>query len=378
MQLKLGKKIKELRRRDGRTQEALAEALGVSAQAISRWESGGGYPDMESIPAIANYFHVSIDELFGYSLQREEKIQEILHQAENMITLQSNMEPCVCLLREAVAEFPSEARLLEQLGYALVLYGQQTHGARQILQENAEYAEYDTDFNRQNKAFEEAIDIFERLLSVDMNADSRLAVITNLVRLLALRGEEKRAEALAQSQDYLMISRECLLANATTGKKRHQYHGEALLALLRECKGIILNAVLTQPALRKSQAGLEKLLAAAHFYKSVLDDENCGFGHFDLCELYHWSAVLAAKLGYLSQALDYFEFAFDHAKQYHSIRNTGTYQYTAALVQKVTFPSANWPALPPWNSWLKHTAPDNLLEAIKKEEKYKELFPQNT
>ena len=65
MQLNIGTKIKELRRRDGRTQEALAEALGVTNQAVSRWESGGSYPDMEIVPAIANYFHVSIDELFG-------------------------------------------------------------------------------------------------------------------------------------------------------------------------------------------------------------------------------------------------------------------------------------------------------------------------
>ena len=60
MQLNIGTKIKELRRRDGRTQEALAEALGVTNQAVSRWESGGSYPDMEIVPAIANYFHHSI------------------------------------------------------------------------------------------------------------------------------------------------------------------------------------------------------------------------------------------------------------------------------------------------------------------------------
>ena len=68
MQLNLGKTIRELRHRDGRTQDALAEALGVTAQAVSRWESGSSYPDMENIPAIANYFHVSIDELFGYTV----------------------------------------------------------------------------------------------------------------------------------------------------------------------------------------------------------------------------------------------------------------------------------------------------------------------
>ncbi len=52
MKLNLGIKIRELRRRDGRTQEALAEALGVTGQAVSRWESGGSYPDMEILPSL--------------------------------------------------------------------------------------------------------------------------------------------------------------------------------------------------------------------------------------------------------------------------------------------------------------------------------------
>ena len=58
MQVKIGEKIKELRKRDGRKQEDLAGALGVTAQAVSRWESGACYPDVTLIPAIANYFHV--------------------------------------------------------------------------------------------------------------------------------------------------------------------------------------------------------------------------------------------------------------------------------------------------------------------------------
>lgn len=85
MQLNIGTKIKELRRRDGRTQEALAEALGVTNQAVSRWESGGSYPDMEIVPAIANYFHVSIDELFGYQNDREERIKRILEEAKHQM-----------------------------------------------------------------------------------------------------------------------------------------------------------------------------------------------------------------------------------------------------------------------------------------------------
>jgi transcriptional regulator with XRE-family HTH domain len=61
----LSEQIREFRRRDGRTQEDLANALGVTAQAVSRWEKGICYPDMEVMPSLANYFGVSIDELFG-------------------------------------------------------------------------------------------------------------------------------------------------------------------------------------------------------------------------------------------------------------------------------------------------------------------------
>ena len=70
MQIRLGEKIRELRKRNGRKQEDLARALGVTSQAVSRWEANGGYPDMEMIPAIANYFGITIDELFGYESDR--------------------------------------------------------------------------------------------------------------------------------------------------------------------------------------------------------------------------------------------------------------------------------------------------------------------
>ena len=92
MQIKLGEKIRELRRRDGRTQESLADALGVSSQAVSRWEANGGYPDMETIPAIANFFHITIDELFGYNTDRDQKIKKVLTDADSMINAQSNIE----------------------------------------------------------------------------------------------------------------------------------------------------------------------------------------------------------------------------------------------------------------------------------------------
>ena len=58
-------KLQELRKNRGLTQEELAEALYVSRTAISKWESGRGYPSIDSLKEISHYFSVSIDDLLS-------------------------------------------------------------------------------------------------------------------------------------------------------------------------------------------------------------------------------------------------------------------------------------------------------------------------
>ena len=58
-------KLQELRKNRGLTQEELAEALYVSRTAISKWESGRGYPSIDSLKEISNYFSVTIDDLLS-------------------------------------------------------------------------------------------------------------------------------------------------------------------------------------------------------------------------------------------------------------------------------------------------------------------------
>ena len=65
MELIIGKKLKNLRRSKDLTQEEVASHLGISFQAISKWERGEGYPDITMLPILANYFHVTVDELIG-------------------------------------------------------------------------------------------------------------------------------------------------------------------------------------------------------------------------------------------------------------------------------------------------------------------------
>ena len=63
--MELSEKLLTLRKQRGWTQEELAEALFVSRTAISKWESGRGYPSIDSLKAISKLFSVSIDELLS-------------------------------------------------------------------------------------------------------------------------------------------------------------------------------------------------------------------------------------------------------------------------------------------------------------------------
>ena len=63
--MEFGEKLQDLRKKKGLTQEELAEALYVSRTAVSKWESGRGYPNIDSLKEISKFFSVSIDELLS-------------------------------------------------------------------------------------------------------------------------------------------------------------------------------------------------------------------------------------------------------------------------------------------------------------------------
>ena len=63
--MEFNEKLQELRKQKGITQEELAESLYVSRTAISKWESGRGYPNIDSLKSIAKFFGITIDELLS-------------------------------------------------------------------------------------------------------------------------------------------------------------------------------------------------------------------------------------------------------------------------------------------------------------------------
>lgn len=118
MNVQLGKKIRELRKTKNISQEVLAQYLGISFQAVSKWENDTAMPDVAMIPALASFFGVSTDELFDYNhLEVEQKIDEICVKAYEF--RESNPAKSECILREGLKQFPGNEIILNNLLYTL-------------------------------------------------------------------------------------------------------------------------------------------------------------------------------------------------------------------------------------------------------------------
>ena len=388
MQLNLGIKIKELRRRDGRTQEHLAETLGITAQAISRWESGTTYPDMEMIPAIANYFHVSIDELFGYHDEREEKIKSILENATEMIAKQGNVVyrgylsedflGCINMLRTASEEFPNEPRILLKLARALWMWGWSQYEHKGKANEASGIIEEDTDYNAKNIYWQETIRVYEKILKSNPSAEDREATIYQLTVLYCRMGQYEKAKALANDQNSITICKELMLPMATVGAEKVRYQGERLTSLLENLYFAISESIALRPYLQDSGYANQLLLSFTHLFETVFVDGKFGKWHGDMGSLYLLLASYEMKHdGCLKNALLYFDRAFEHCKEYRRVCNEEEYSYSAPLVSGLSpFKKGDLAPANIGNFWEKKFMmfSTDFVDELRKNPKYAECF----
>lgn len=96
--IRIGKVIAAKRKEKRVTQEELANHLGISKPAVSKWESGQSYPDILLLPVLAAYFDISVDELLGYEPQMEkEDIRKLCKRIEDEFskeTFEKSYEEC--------------------------------------------------------------------------------------------------------------------------------------------------------------------------------------------------------------------------------------------------------------------------------------------
>lgn len=117
MNIKLAENIKTLRMERGMSQKELANRLLLSPQAISRWESGQAYPDIEILPRIAELFDVSIDTLMGTGVPLIERKRKALIDARKKVRDQfdfANRRQVCRILEELAAEGTFQTAFLQE------------------------------------------------------------------------------------------------------------------------------------------------------------------------------------------------------------------------------------------------------------------------
>lgn len=163
--MEIGKEIRRLREDRGLTQEALAEALNVTAQSISKWERGTSMPDVQMLPRIAVFFGVTIDQLFA--MAPEQQMERIENRIYSMGLLEGAEERQLVQHLTSFLELPEHAgqantlltklynHQAEQYRLLAVKYGKEavekTGGDRDALSELANaWGSYISDWNVRN------------------------------------------------------------------------------------------------------------------------------------------------------------------------------------------------------------------------------------
>ena len=373
MNIDLGNTIRALRLRDGRTQEELASSLGVSPQAVSRWEKMICYPDMELIPSLANYFGVTIDELFGYENERTKKIDALAERINGMNRQNNgadvNLDECISLAREALIEFPGDEKLTLALASVLYNAGYVRRGEHHV-EGPGGYSLYDVDRHRKYPEWQEAAKLYEKVLSTLTGGEMRQQAVLDLSSLYANLGEHEKAMRLADSAPGIHASKTFLRITAYDGKEAVAARNEALLETVRISAELIESIVLSDRNIEPGTAAdllgnaisMLGLICTDGFYGRLYGFIAC----LEMLRSYYFRLAGSCDEAFL--ALDR---ALDNAKKSDSLPGSGADHYTSPLLchVKIELPAETVdfaPELPedwPWWSVPQYSRVRSELEA---------------
>ena len=148
--------LRKLRQKLELTQEELAEKIGVSGQAVSKWERNECYPDITLLPGLADIFEVSVDELLGVKTEeKNEKLNDIYVQSHTLAS-QKKFNEAYELIQSAQKIFP-----VEMMGCMAMTFS----------------------LDNSSKNITEAITLYERLLNENISNKLRGTVLAALCHL---------------------------------------------------------------------------------------------------------------------------------------------------------------------------------------------------
>ena len=320
MNLKIGTILKGLRAQNNITQDTLAAAIGVTPQAISRWESEGGYPDIETLPALADFFSVSIDELLGYKLSEREEALAAIKKEMNRLSEVGTVEERLAFARRAHALYPSDHEIKEKL--AVCIY-------------------FVWDENRDPNLFAEMETLCSSVVAECKDEDTRYDAINLLINLYGETGQTEKALDAANLLTPMKYCREFALSSGIGDGKTELYIQDEI-DKLTDCLGIAIRNYTLSEDLPNTpdtwERKIEMLDISSALYRMIYGEDL--LFHHNRIAFNEWlKSTFRMSLGRTEEALESLEIMAFHTVAYDkSYQNDHGKHYTSILTNQLLYP----------------------------------------
>ena len=323
MNIKIGAIIKKLRAENNITQDTLATDIGVTPQAISRWESEGGYPDIELLPALADFFSVSTDELLGYRLsEREQELANIKKEMERLAEVGS-IEERVAYARNAFAHYPNDYEIRDHLAVCLYFVWEETHD---------------------EALFKEIESLLGSVANECNDENTRYDAINTLITLYGEVKQSEKAKEWVNRLTPMKYRRETALSGGI-GDGKTKFYIQDEIDKLTDALGLaIRNLVMNEdipndPTTWDSK--IEMLRVSNQLYFMIYGDDL--MFHHNRISFNHWViSTYQMSLGKTEDAMESLEKMCDHAVSYDiSYQNDHGKHFTSFLVDTQVYPEKN-------------------------------------
>lgn len=311
MIIKIGEKIKELRKKADVNQERFAEYLGVTAQAVSKWEVEGCYPDIELLPSIANFFNISIDELMCFDVMKnKEKIDTIIKQAGPERSKNWFDGTVIEMFRNAVQEIPNSYDLLYCLAKTLCF----TKKPEEEKQKN----------------LRESISICTRILSDCTDDNLRFRSLRVLARAYKDIGDKERAVETANRLPLARDSRDMVLPEILDGEAKSNQIVQNIWLLSDMFEYLVENLANTKYK-DNSEKRVELFKKLVSIEEILHENNDYIYETLRLRAVYYWLSEDYLRLKDYDNALECIELFAEYSIKFDTLPEEST--YTSVIFQ---------------------------------------------